>query len=212
MVKEVKMDQDFPQMAEEMLIEDVETLKVLADPGRIQIMRSFDQPRTVKEVADYLDRPATKLYYHVNMLEKHGIIQVVETNVVSGIIEKKYQVSAKRYRPVPSLLTATEMDAHLEAVLTAVFDTAKRDIKSSIEAGLMDLGHKEGEPLYNSVISHSKLHLTIDQMNDLRDRLEGIFKEYMALGQSAKTPNVAPYGLVIGFYPLSHSEGDSNHE
>jgi len=207
------MNQDYRQnMAEEMVIEDVETLKILADPGRIQIMRSFDQPRTVKEVADYLDRPATKLYYHVNMLEKHGIIQVIETNVVSGIIEKKYLVSAKSYRPAKELLSATEMDEHLEAVLTAVFDTAKLDITTSIQAGLMDLKHKEGEPLNNSMISHGKFHLTEAQMADLRDKLEGIFAEYTKLGQSAETPDVVPYGLVIGFYPMFSSQEESTDE
>lgn len=207
------MDSDYSEkMAEEMVIDDVETLKVLADPGRIQIMRAFDQPRTVKEVADYLDRPATKLYYHVNLLEKHRIIQVVETNVVSGIIEKKYLVSAKRYLPAAELLTATEMDEHLEAVLTAVFDTARLDIKASIQAGLMDLQHKEGEPLHNSLISHGKLHLTESQMADLRDRLEGIFAEYADLGQSAATPAVRPYGLVIGFYPMVHPQRNKENE
>ncbi len=199
-------------MAEEMRIDDVDTLKVLADPGRIQIMRAFDKPRTVKEVADYLDRPATKLYYHVNLLEKHHIIQVVETNVVSGIIEKTYLVSARRYLPAAELLAATEMDEHLEAVLSAVFDTAKLDIKTSIQAGLMDLKHKEGEPLNNSVISHAKLHLTDAQMADLCKRLEGIFDEYAELGQSVETPDTGPYGLVIGFYPLYRSQEEATDE
>jgi len=207
------MNQDYQQkMAEEMLIEDVETLKVLADPGRIQIMRAFDKPRTVKEVAAYLDRPATKLYYHVNMLEKHRIIQVVETHIVSGIIEKTYLVSAKRYLPAAALLSATEMDAHLEAVLTAVFDTAKLDIKTSIQAGLMDLKHKQGEPLNNSIISHAKLHLTAAQMVALRDRLEGIFAEYAELNQPAHTPDVLPYGLVLGFYPIYRSQEKQTDE
>ncbi len=207
------MTQDYRQkMAEQMLIEDVETLKVLADPGRIQIMRAFDRPRTVKEVADYLDRPATKLYYHVNLLEKHGIIQVVETNVVSGIIEKTYLVSAKRYLPAAALLASTEMDEHLEAVLTAVFDTAKFDIKASIQAGLMDLEHKEGEPLHNSIVSHGKLHLTAAQMTELRDKLEGIFADYAEFDQSAETADVKPYGLVIGLYPMVRPQEDTENE
>ena len=200
------MSQDYRQlMAEEMLIDDVETLKVLADPGRIQIMRAFHQAPTVKEVAEYLDRPATKLYYHVNLLEKHHIIQVIETNMVSGIMEKTYLVSAKNYRPARELLTATEMDEHLEAVLTAVFDTAKLDIKASIQAGLMDLKRKEAKPLNNSVISHAKLHLTEAQMADVRDKLEGIIAEYAGLSQSTETPDAEPYGLVIGFYPMFRS-------
>ena len=69
------------------------TLKVLADPLRIEILRAFRNPKTVKEVSSKVGMPATKLYYHVNLLEKHKLIQVVGINIETGIVEKQYQVT-----------------------------------------------------------------------------------------------------------------------
>ena len=77
-------------LAQEFLVDDLEMLKVIAHNTRLDILQSLKKPKTVKEIARLLKLPATKLYYHVNLMEKHGLIQVVETNIVSGIVEKKY--------------------------------------------------------------------------------------------------------------------------
>src|SRR3712207_1417060 len=78
-------------------ISDLETLKVVSDPLRLRILECFrGVPATVKDVAAALDMPPTRLYYHVNQLEERGLIHVVETRVVSGIIEKHYQTTAYR--------------------------------------------------------------------------------------------------------------------
>src|SRR5688572_24810596 len=91
--------------AESYLVTDLETLKVLADPLRLRIRELMGKPTTVKQVAAKLDLPATKLYYHINLLEKHGLIVLVDTRVVSGIIEKHYQVSAQNVRVAKHLLS-----------------------------------------------------------------------------------------------------------
>ena len=91
-------------LAQEFLVDDLEMLKVIAHNTRLDILQSLKKPKTVKEIARLLKLPATKLYYHVNLMEKHGLIQVVETNIVSGIVEKKYQVVARNYRIDDQLL------------------------------------------------------------------------------------------------------------
>ena len=72
--------------ADEMVIDNLETLKVLADQLRKRIMEQFDEPSTVKEVARKLGTSPSKLYYHVNLLEEHGLLKVTDTRIVSGII------------------------------------------------------------------------------------------------------------------------------
>ena len=77
------------------MIENLETLKVVADPLRLRILDAFgDKPHTVKQIAKVLEIPPNKLYYHVNMLEEHGLIRVVNTRLVSGIVEKTYRATA----------------------------------------------------------------------------------------------------------------------
>ena len=67
-------------LPQEFLVDDLEALKVIAHNTRLDILQSLKRPKTVKEIAKLLKLPATKLYYHVNLMEKHGLIQVVETN------------------------------------------------------------------------------------------------------------------------------------
>src|SRR5919199_1430804 len=89
-------------------ITDVETLKVVADPLRLRILDVLRRgPSTVKHLATELDVPLKKLYYHVNLLETHSLIRVVGTRVISGIIEKQYQVAAHRLSVARSLLSPT---------------------------------------------------------------------------------------------------------
>ena len=87
------------KIADAMKITDLESLKVLADPLRLSILEYLMKPSTVKRIAEKLGKPPTKLYYHFNLLEQHGLIQLVDTRVVSGIIEKHYQATA--FWPTP---------------------------------------------------------------------------------------------------------------
>lgn len=58
------------QPADVMVIEDMETLKLIYRPLRLQILEAFSsEPRPVKQVAADLNMQPNKLYYHVNRLE-----------------------------------------------------------------------------------------------------------------------------------------------
>ena len=75
--------------AEVFEVTELEQLRVLADPLRMRILNNlFPQAQTAKQMADRLELPPTKLYYHFGELERVGLIKVVETRVKSGIIEK----------------------------------------------------------------------------------------------------------------------------
>src|SRR5689334_15395153 len=91
---------------DELVITDLETLKVISDPLRLQIMEVVQHnSRTVKQIAAELDIAPSKLYYHINLMEEHGLIHVTDTRIVSGIIEKQYQAAARNLRVNHSLLS-----------------------------------------------------------------------------------------------------------
>jgi DNA-binding transcriptional ArsR family regulator len=80
------------------VVEDVESLRALADPIRIAILAALMETRhgdlpvmSVKELAATLGEPQTKLYRHVRQLEAAGLIKVAATRMVSGILEHRYQ-------------------------------------------------------------------------------------------------------------------------
>ena len=77
------------------MVNDAEALKALGDALRLRILHTvMGEPRrtwSVKEIAALIDQPVTKLYHHVKLLEQVGLLVDVETRVVSGIVEHRYQ-------------------------------------------------------------------------------------------------------------------------
>lgn len=207
------MTDEYP-LEDEFIIEDVEALKMIADPLRLQILRNLDKPRTVKDLAERLDTPATKLYYHVNQLEKHDIIRVVDTRVVSGIIEKHYRVTAKSYHVSKSLLKATkDSDEQLEVLLSAIFDTAKAEIKQSVQAGLLRIDEAVKEPQRDGIIWHGSMSLTPEKFAELNGRLQSLLEEFDQAAHDEDEADKEPYGLVVTFYPIVNKKEESeSHE
>jgi DNA-binding transcriptional ArsR family regulator len=75
-------------------VTDVDTIKALADPTRLSILRALSRdrvPKSAKELAEDLGQPQTKLYRHLKVLQEAGLIEPAETRVVSGIVETKYR-------------------------------------------------------------------------------------------------------------------------
>ena len=191
------------EIADEFIIEDLDTLKVLTDNLRVRILRAFGrEPRTVKEIAERLDMPHTKLYYHVNLLEKYRIIKVVETRIVSGIIEKIYSVTAKSYRPGAGLLSAVApsgQQTQIEAMFHSVMQAAQEDVRHSLAKGQASLG--EQAPLTQKVdIAYQTLYLTEAELAEFHREMEALLKR---LGRETPTPqpDQKAYNLFFLFFP-----------
>ncbi|MCB0033980.1 MAG: helix-turn-helix transcriptional regulator [Anaerolineales bacterium] len=169
------------QIDEEYLIEDLDTLKILADSRRLSILKSLGTtPLTVKQVSKRVGIPATKLYYHINMMEQHNIIQVVDTRVVSGIIEKFYTVTAKVYRPGDGLLTAGDLETNTETLKTMVFsvmDNVRDELLRSFRAGIAQIS-EEVKPANRIDIASTVLNLTDEQTAEFDKALGKLLQQF----------------------------------
>lgn len=193
--------------AEELIISDLETLKVLADPLRISIMEYLGKPGTVKEVAGKLGKPPTKLYYHFNLLEKHGLLQMVETRIVSGIIEKHYQVAARVFRLEKGLLSpsSAEFDQNLEVTLTSLFENVREDIHTSIAVGRVETG-ADAPDHRRLLMSQAHFHLTPEQARTFYARLMSLLEEF-DLEDAEDNSSAEPYKLLLMLHPSARGAG-----
>jgi len=122
-------------------IGSVEELRALADPVRLAILSALephgpdsDFPvMSVKELAQHLGEPQTKLYRHVKQLEAAGLIEVAATRMVSGIVEQRYRarqhdlrLSAALYRQHADETEGAVRSA-FDAFLTGVFQRAREE-------------------------------------------------------------------------------------
>ncbi len=184
--------------AHEQVINDLETLKVLADPLRLRIRELLVQPSTVKQLAAELGIPATKLYYHVNLLEKHGLITVVESRLVSGIMERVYQVTAYRVQVAAELLTGDAQDDDtLTMSLISVFNNARQDLLNGIASGAVDTSPSSEVHLGAKIVS-LRLSLTEDQARSLFALIDSVIDEFTKISDANRTqavPNTRLYRL-----------------
>lgn len=193
------------QIADHTVIEDLETLKVLADPLRLSILEYLMKPSTVKKIAEKLGKPPTKLYYHFNLLEKHNLIQLVDTRVVSGIIEKHYQATAKQYFVAKDLLAPgnIENDEGLELTLSSIFADAKNDIITSMREGAIS-AETEAPKHKRMILAQHRLTLTDDQAEELYARMHELFKEFGELSNENDSASIGtPYKTMTILHPSS---------
>jgi DNA-binding transcriptional ArsR family regulator len=196
--------------AEVLVISDLAVLRVLSDGLRLQLIEAFGRtrgvPRSVKEVAKEIGQSATKLYYHVNLLEENGLLLVAESRLVSGILEKKYVPAARQYTVDKELLRTAEggLGSEGESVFGQTIDTllhsAAVDFRRAMVAGLATLGD-ESQPRRRSVLSKSVLRLRPEDAAKVIELLESL-----AQTKDDETPDADTYGLTVAFHRRANAE------
>ncbi len=205
-------------LEEEFIIRDLDTLKVVADSLRMQILDLLrEKPLTVKQLAGDLDITPTKLYYHINLMEKHGLIRVVDTRLVSGILEKRYQAAARFYRFDHHLLmpTANTGDVGLDMMLSTVMDDVKADIKKSVGEGVIDMERDENvekpEPRH-LLISRIISRLNAEQAAEFYERMEELVKEFAELRIKPENAREQVFTMLVALYPSTRAEHHGDDE
>jgi DNA-binding transcriptional ArsR family regulator len=193
-----------------LMIDNLETLKVVADPLRLKILELLRrEPQTVKQLAAAIDVPIKKLYYHVNLLEEHGLIRVASTRVVSGIIEKQYQVTAYRLS-VDRTLLSPDVESpgdNLDAFLSMILDHSKSEIAKSVRAGLIELGPEKSLQQRGLILGRRWMRLSPARADAFLARLKEIQDEFEA--PQPDEPDATFYEFLIGMYPTEPPDGSS---
>jgi predicted transcriptional regulator len=120
-----------------LMVKDLETLKILADPLRNQIMEILAPEKlTVNQIAEKLGLAPSKLYYHINLLEKYGLIQEVDSIVKANIIEKIYWITAYDCQMDENLCNFSTLEGQQSIITTMLtpIDATREDIRRSLEA------------------------------------------------------------------------------
>lgn len=85
-------------------IKRLDQVRLLAHPLRLRLFEAFAiAPRTTHQVALSLGLAPTRLYHHVNALERVGLLELRDTRRVRGATEKYYQSVGRLLEVEPEL-------------------------------------------------------------------------------------------------------------
>ncbi|MGZ3637296.1 MAG: helix-turn-helix domain-containing protein [Ktedonobacterales bacterium] len=191
------------------MINDLETLNVVADPLRVRILDLLrGEPQTVKQLNEILRIGVSKLYYHMRLLEQHHLIHVYETRVVNGILEKHYQATAYKLSVDHALFSSSPATSSsttgLDVFLSAVLDETRKDIQHSVREGLIELTNVA--PLERQLyLGRCWARLSPTQAQQFRARLDALADEFLSLAPDPESQDLQWYEWLIGLYP-THSE------
>jgi DNA-binding transcriptional ArsR family regulator len=186
-------------------IHNIETMKVLISPLRASVLSVLIQNAyTVKEVSEKLQVPPNRLYYHINLLEQHHLIQVVETRVISGILENHYRAVAENYLVDPALLApeSSLSGQTIEILLKNVLDSARKEIIRLAHKGVINISNPPPDP---QALFAQRTSLVIPPEHiervyrKITDFLEDLRQNYSVELDDADSH--AGYTLVTVFYP-----------
>lgn len=218
--KTVAGDQHEPQLEvapplPELLIADLETVRIIADPTRLRILELLVmEAQPVKRLAASLNLPQTKLYYHINLLEEHGLIRVVGTRVVSGIIEKQYGAVARSYRVDEALLAlGAPGEETVDMVFGTLVDSLRHDLRRSLSAGLIE--RRDDAPEERKLtLGRVPMRLTPARAAELHRRLADLIKEYCPNPdeQGGPAPDTRLYQLFVAYFPTYVADEQPDQE
>ena len=191
-------------------IKDLDTLRALSDPLRMQIVELLiAQNLTVKQVAEKLGLAPSKLYYHFTTLEKLGLIEVAETRMVANMVEKTYQSSVAIVDVDPALFKFSKVDGNepFHMAINSVIDTTREDIIRSLEARQFQLEQGAEEQPRRFIINRIVSRVPEQRVQEFQESLVKLLQEFETENDtSARGSKLQPYALTVAFYPSFYFE------
>ncbi|WP_040951323.1 ArsR/SmtB family transcription factor [Gorillibacterium massiliense] len=168
---------------EKMVLTSLEDIKVYSDPYRLQILYAFDRfrrPATVKEIADAMGEVPAKVHYHVKKLEKIGILKMVATKEINGIIAKYYeafdgQIHISHTDMADPLRKVIASEA--QKVLSSVFEEARQKFVRNTSG--------EKQPYAN--LTNKLLFMTKEEAMGLMDQILTLCQAYEKKREDVET-------------------------
>lgn len=186
-------------------MKDIHTLvnwkqvKAMGDPLRIRILDAFkSDPRTTKQVAGLLGEPPTKLYHHVDLLERAGLIRLESTRQNRGTIEKYYRAVAQDFivdRRLLELRGRRRALAGYESLLLSALEATLLEARKAIAAHLIRPVKKGRNALVYRFHFRGSTAVLQKRLKIVRNWIE----ECRTFDHGIEGPE---YGIAIALYPV----------
>ena len=159
-------------MKEVLVLRDLECIKAIAHPRRIDILKTFHKsPLSAKQLSQLLDEPHAKINYHIKTLYKVGILELVEEKIKSGIVEKYYYPKAKNIVVGKKVLNfSLNTKEEQEELCISRFESMSELFYSAAE---------EERLLDESIVDYHQVSLTQSEIQELNNTIKSKLEEIL---------------------------------
>jgi DNA-binding transcriptional ArsR family regulator len=170
-------------------------LRALAHPIRLKLLEYFAEPRTTMQVAALMGEPPTRLYHHVNALERAGILRLKNTKQVRGTTEKYYEIAKRQIGIASPKHAPPSSRAALSGLASMVFEEGRQELLASIAKA--DKLTPDTAPIaFRMLIS-----VPAGQQATIRKRIQGMIKGLKADFEDCEDAGVQTWAMTLGFAP-----------
>lgn len=184
-------------------IETGEQLRAISDPLRRRLLEIFgDEALTTKQAAIVMNEKPTKLYHHVDLLERTGLIELVKTRQNRGTMEKYYRTVARKLSISRELIevSAGKVENSIAQMLAGAFE----DSLEKIRIGL-DNDHLKAPGAQNAVaLLSSEVYLDEKQVNELVD----LVQKWLLKKDVSKKKGRQLHQLTMAVFPVAKKAED----
>ena len=164
-------------------IEDLESLRIVTDSQRHHILcLLIDEALTPTDIARRLKINRTRVYYHLDLLVKHGMIRVVSERQVVAIVERTYRAVAKSYRVNRGLLAASVSSEEITRVQSEILEHTADDARCATDPEIL--------------ITRTFVRLTPDDARELRAEMIALIDAY----QKRSDKNAETYEIAMALF------------
>lgn len=192
------------EQADSHVLSDLGQIKILADPLRVRILELLCRDEmTTKQVAESLGEKPTKLYHHVEALERAGLVHLVRTQPNRGTLEKYYRSVARAFTVDAGLFSSEGVagaGSPLTGMVGSVIDRTREEL------GALMASESSGEIESAGLISFLEIEASEAELEGLRNGLEELIGSTASFEDEATAGGERRrYRLTLAFYPLDRS-------
>lgn len=195
------------------LIEHKKAAAAVLHPVRGRILEELREPDSAAGLARRLDVPRQKLNYHLRLLEKQGLVELVEERRKGNCTERIVRASAHSYLISPETLgpLASDPDKVRDkfsaGYLVALAARAMRDV-----ARLSRGAAKAGKRLPTLSLQAEIRFASAQDQNRFAEELTTQLARLTAKYHDESAPEGRPFRLFVGSYPTPKDEADDREE
>ena len=192
---------------ENLVLDQVGQISALFKPIRLELLTMLDEPRTCGQLADRFNTSPQKIYYHLKVLERAGLVEKVYEKRVRGIMEGYYQAAADSYWLSPQLVNQLGGGQKVSGQMSLGYLLR---LAEQVQSEVTPLLNSEGDTPSLGISAQVNLGAGSDRaafLEELQTLVRGLAEKYASKGGDQN--EMGSFRLILACYP-NRFKGDND--